>query len=176
MEYHNLGSSGLKVSTLSCGTMDITDTSKVDEYFEIISEAIKSGINCFETAEVYGLKSVGQEIFGSILKKLAVPREEIVIKLKLFFGDGIGQGDYLNTIGLSRKRVIEGTNNSLTRLGLDYVDVIYLQKYDYDTDLVETCKAMHYLIEKGFFILFFFFVIYFFLQTKTDKPKNIFLL
>ena len=154
MEYQNLGSSGLKVSVLSCGTMDLTDISKTDEYIEIISEAITAGINCFETAEVYGLKSIGQEIFGSILKKLAVPREEIVIKLKLFFGDGIGQGDYLNTIGLSRKRVIEGTTNSLRRLGLEYVDIIYLQKYDYDTDLLETCKAMNYLIEKGIYLFF----------------------
>ena len=77
-------------------------------------------------------------------------REDIVVTTKLFFGtDGFHGVNpaFVNRKGLSRKHIIEGTRNSLKRLQLDYVDVIYAHRYDEDTPLEEVVKAFSWIIE-----------------------------
>jgi len=79
------------------------------------------------------------------LKKIGVKREDIVISTKIFFGPVGGA----NANGCSRKRLIEGCTNSLKRLQMDYVDVLFASRYDDSTPLEEVCRAMDYLVRKG---------------------------
>jgi len=84
---------------------------------------------------------------GNAFKELKVKREEIVVTTKLFFL-GVGQKGLagINSKGLSRKHVIEGLKNSLKRLQLDYVDIVYAHRPDLDTPIEETCRAFDWLI------------------------------
>ena len=79
---------------------------------------------------------------GKAFKELNLRREELVVSTKLF---KIGTG--VNDTFLSRKHIIEGTNNSLKRLQLDYVDVLFCHRPDYETPLEETCRAMSWVID-----------------------------
>jgi len=81
---------------------------------------------------------------GRAFKELGVKREDIVVSTKLW---KVGNG--VNDVFLSRKHLIEGINNSLKRLQLDYVDVVFCHRPDYDTPLEETCRAMNWIIENG---------------------------
>lgn len=144
MEYRYLGNSGLRVSVLSFGNW--LNSNKPEDY-EITRDAMKlcfeAGVNFFDTAEIYGFGQA-EEIMGRAFKELGFKREELVVSTKLF---KIGQG--VNDSFLSRKHIIEGINNSLKRLQLDYVDVCFCHRPDFETPLEETCRAMHYIIEQG---------------------------
>lgn len=144
MEYRYLGNSGLRVSVLSFGNW--LNSNKPEDY-QITKDAMKvcfdSGVNFFDTAEIYGFGQA-ETIMGNAFKELGFRREEIVVSTKLF---KIGQG--VNDAFLSRKHIIEGLNNSLKRLQLDYVDVVFCHRPDYQTPLEETCRAMNSVIENG---------------------------
>lgn len=144
MEYRYLGNTGLRVSVLSFGNWLNSD--KPEDY-EITRDAIKlcveKGVNFFDTAEVYGFGSAETQL-GKAIKELGLKREEIVVSTKIF---KIGTG--VNDTFLSRKHIIEGVNNSLKRLQLDYVVVVFCHRPDYETPLEETCRAMHTVIESG---------------------------
>lgn len=144
MEYRYLGNSGLRVSVLSFGNW--LNSNKPEDY-EITRDAMKmcfaAGINFFDTAEVYGFGEA-ETLMGKAFKELAMKREEIVVSTKIF---KIGAG--VNDTFLSRKHIIEGVNNSLKRLQLDYVDVVFCHRPDYETPLEETCRAMNSVIENG---------------------------
>lgn len=144
MEYRYLGNSGLRVSVLGFGNWLNSNT---PENYELTRDAIKlcfdAGINFFDTAEIYGAGQAETQM-GNAFKELGLRRESIVVSTKIFkCGDGI------NDTFLSRKHIIEGMRNSLVRLQLEYVDVIFCHRPDYDTPLEETCRAMHWLIENG---------------------------
>ena len=144
MEYRYLGNSGLRVSVLSFGNWL---NSNNQEDFEITRDAMKkcfeNGVNFFDTAEGYGFGKA-EEVMGKSIKALEFKREDIVVSTKIFkIGDGPNEGF------LSRKHLIEGLNNSLSRLQLDYVDVVFCHRPDFDTPLEETCKALSWLIDQG---------------------------
>jgi aryl-alcohol dehydrogenase-like predicted oxidoreductase len=81
---------------------------------------------------------------GRAFKELNVRRESIVVSTKIYkIGPGVN-----DSMG-SRKHIVEGLQNSLKRLQLDYVDIVFSHRPDYECDLEETCAAMHYVIEKG---------------------------
>ena len=80
------------------------------------------------------------------MNKLNVPRHHLVISTKIYWGNS---KNFPNTNGLSRKHIIEGTKRSLQRLGLDYVDVIFCHRPDYDTPMEETCRAFDWVVRKG---------------------------
>ena len=80
---------------------------------------------------------------GKAFKELEIPREELIVTTKLFKSND----DNVNSMFLSRKHIIEGTKNSLKRMQLDYVDVIFCHRPDYDTPLEETCRALNYVID-----------------------------
>ncbi len=145
MEYKNLGSSGLKVSVIGLGTFIISEDPAVHENLkQIIKKAYDSGINFFDTAELYGYGQ-SELALGKAIKDLQLPREQLVISTKIFWGPGDGPNDN----GLSRKHIIEGTKNSLKRLQLDYVDIIFCHRPDFETPVEETCRAFDYLINQG---------------------------
>ena len=149
MEYRFLGNSGLKVSVLSFGNwLTGNDPKFIETTKQVVKKCYESGVNFFDTAENYG-KGEAEIQLGEALKVLNVPREDLVISTKVFFGTfKVGASD-INRNGNSRKHVIEGVQASLKRLQLDYVDIVLAHRYDQDTPLEETCRAFNYVIEKG---------------------------
>ena len=141
MEYRFLGSSGLKVSVMSFGTFVGNEDSKLIE--DCVKVSLENGVNFFDTAEIYGLGKA-ETALGNALKKFQVPREKIVISTKIY-----KIGNDPNDSFLSRKHIIEGIKNSLKRLQLEYVDVVFCHRYDMNTPLEETCRSMNLAINLG---------------------------
>ena len=140
MEYRYLGNSGLRVSVLSFGVMLHDNVSNLKDILKI---CLQNGVNFFDTAEFYGI-GVAEKTFGQALKELNVPREKIIVSIKIF-----KNGSDPNDGGESRKHIIEGVKKSLKNLQLDYADIIFAHRYDRNTPIEETVRAMNYLIEKG---------------------------
>ena len=142
MEYRYLGNSGLRVSVVGFGNW--VNNLNDDVSKECFIKALENGINFFDTAEIYGL-GAGEKSFGKIIKELNIPREKIVISTKIW---QIGYDP--NDGFLSRKHICEAIKNSLKRLQLEYVDVVFCHKFDSITPLEETCKSMNWVIEQGY--------------------------
>lgn len=141
MEYRHLGASGLKVSAISYGCMDLNNQEQLNE---IVAKAFEYGINFFDCAETYGNPRGTIEIaLGNALKALKVDREDLVISSKIFWG---GDAPQVNRRGLSRKHLIEGAKASLKRMQLDYLDIIFAHRYDPHTPMEEICRAFDWLV------------------------------
>jgi voltage-dependent potassium channel beta subunit len=143
MKYRKLGGTGLKVSEISLGSW-LTYGGYVERENAVnaIKTAYDLGINFFDTANVYE-RGAAEELVGEALK--AYPRESYVLATKVF-----GQmGDGPNDRGLSRKHIFEQANASLKRLGHDYVDIYYCHRYDTETPLEETLRALDDLVRQG---------------------------
>jgi aryl-alcohol dehydrogenase (NADP+) len=149
MDYVRLGKTGLKVSRLCLGMMTYGSTQWRDwvlpeeDSRPFIKRALEAGINFFDTADVYSL-GVSEEITGRALRDFA-RRDEVVIATKVFnpMGDGPNQR------GLSRKHIMEGIDNSLRRLGTDYVDLYQIHRWDSETPIEETLEALHDVVKAG---------------------------
>lgn len=144
MEYRYLGKSGLQVSALSLGAW-VTYGGQVGEEiaYECMNAAYEEGVNFFDNAEVYA-GGKAETVMGNVIKKAGWKRSDLIISTKVFWG---GRGP--NDSGLSRKHVIEGTEASLARLQLDYVDLLFCHRADLHTPVEETVRAMNYLIDQG---------------------------
>lgn len=142
MQYNKLGKSGVRVSELSFGSW-LTFGSNLDVKLarQCMRHAFERGVNFFDNAEVYG-HGQSEIVMGEALKDFR--REDLVISTKIFWG---GKGP--NDTGLSRKHLIEGTKNSLKRLKLDYVDLLFCHRPDLDTPVEETVLAMDALVRSG---------------------------
>ena len=149
MEYRLLGNTGLKVSCISLGNwLNAYDSESEKEIYDVMVKCKEYGINYFDTAEMYA-SGVGEQILGKCLKKLDWNREDYVISTKIWKCAMPSQTPGINGLGLSRKHVIEGIKASLGRLQLDYVDIIYCHRFDHETPIEEVCRAMNYVLEKG---------------------------
>ncbi|HEY9126609.1 MAG TPA: aldo/keto reductase, partial [Acidobacteriaceae bacterium] len=150
MEYINLGSTGLKVSRLALGMMTYGAKSwrewvlEEEESKPFIRRAIEAGINFFDTADIYSL-GVSEEITGRALKEYAPNREEVVIATKVFNP----MSDGLNDRGLSRKHIHDAIDKSLRRLGVDYVDLYQIHRFDPNTPIEETVEALNDVVRAG---------------------------
>jgi len=144
MEYRRLGSSGLKVSALSFGSW-ITFQNQLDvsAAYDCMKAAYDAGVNFFDNAEGYA-EGKAETIMGKAIKKAKWKRSSLVISTKILWG---GSGP--NACGLSRKHLIEGTQASLKRLQLDYVDLLFCHRPDPETPIEETVRAMTYLVNQG---------------------------
>jgi voltage-dependent potassium channel beta subunit len=146
MNYRRIGRAGIKVSELSLGSW-VTYGNQVDTAAarECMAAAWDHGVNFFDNAEVYALGK-SEEIMGEALKKLAWPRVKYVVSTKFFWGlaDGPNERNTLN-----RKYLLQGMDNSLRRLQLDYVDLVYCHRPDPHTPMEETVWAMHDLVHRG---------------------------
>jgi voltage-dependent potassium channel beta subunit len=146
MKYRHLGRTGVQVSELSFGSwVTFHNQADANAAVEMMAAAYDHGVNFFDNAEVYaGGKS--EEVMGEALKKLKWRRGSYLISTKFYWGlhDNVNEKNTLN-----RKRLIEGINGSLERLGLDYVDIIYCHRPDSTTPIEETVWAMHNIIEWG---------------------------
>ena len=151
MEYRRLGRTGLKVSRLCLGCMSFGEPGRgahpwaLDEEASrpILRRAVEARINFFDTANVY-TSGVSEEITGRALKDFA-RRDEVVIATKAFgaWGKGPNQG------GLSRKALFQAIDDSLRRLGTDYVDLYQIHRWDPETPIEETLEALDAIVRAG---------------------------
>src|SRR5580700_11605789 len=148
MDYMRLGSSGLRVSRICLGCMSFGSGADwmlpEAASFAIVRRALDLGINFFDTADVYS-GGESERILGKALKAFGVKRDDAVVATKVF--QAVGPGP--NQRGLSRKHILESIDGSLTRLGMDYVDLYQIHRFDRDTPIEETLEALTDLIRMG---------------------------
>ncbi len=144
MEYRRLGSSGLKVSALSFGSwVTFGKQVDVDDAAAEMKLALDHGVNFFDNAETYE-SGQSEIVMGKAIQKLGLARKDYVVSTKIFWG-----GDGPNDTGLSRKHIVEGTRAALNRLQVEYVDLVFCHRPDYDTPIEETVRAMSHLVDRG---------------------------
>jgi 1-deoxyxylulose-5-phosphate synthase len=150
MEYVKLGSTGLKVSRICLGTMTYGSKKwrewvlEEEESRPFIQRALEAGINFYDTADVYSL-GVSEEILGRALKDFGPSRDKVVIATKVFSP----MGDDPNQRGLSRKHIMSAIDDSLRRLGTDYVDLYQIHRFDPNTPVEETMEALNDVVRAG---------------------------
>jgi len=151
MEYTRLGSSGLKVSRICLGAMTY-GTPKwrawvLDEEASrpFVKRAIELGINFFDTADMYS-EGVSEEVLGRALKDFTA-RDQVVIATKAFHPARSSPGP--NDRGRSRKHLFDAIDGSLRRLGVDYVDLYQIHRFDFSTPIEETLCALHDIVRAG---------------------------
>ncbi|KAM9438938.1 voltage-gated potassium channel subunit beta-3 isoform 1-T1 [Salvelinus alpinus] len=144
MKYRNLGKSGLRVSCLGLGTWVTFGSQISDEMAEnLMTIAYEAGVNLFDTAEVYA-SGRAEITLGNIVKKKRWRRSSYVVTTKIYWG---GQAE--TERGLSRKHIIEGLRGSLSRLQLDYVDIVFANRNDVNSPMEEIVRAMTFVINQG---------------------------
>ena len=144
MNYRHLGKAGLQVSELSLGSwVTFGNQLNEDHARECMVAAYEAGVNFFDNAEVYA-GGQSETIMGAVLKETGWRRESYLVSTKIFWG-GTGPNDR----GLSYKHIVEGVNNALKRLQLDYVDLVYCHRPDPHTPIEETVRAMDLIIRQG---------------------------
>ena len=149
METTRLGKTGLKVSRICLGTMTYGSPNWRDwvlgeeESRPFIKHALESGINFFDTADVYSIGR-SEEIVGKALKDFA-KRDNVVLATKLC----LPMSEDVNDRGLSRKHVMASIDNSLRRLQTDYVDLYQIHRFDPTTPIEETIEALHDVVKSG---------------------------
>jgi aryl-alcohol dehydrogenase-like predicted oxidoreductase len=161
MDYINLGQTGLKVSRICLGMMTY-GTSQwrpwiLDEADArpIVQRAVELGVNFFDTADMYS-GGASEELAGKFLREFT-RRDEVVLATKVFFPVDLAfQGGFAgsapqppNTHGLSRKHIFAAVEASLKRLGVDYIDLYQIHRWDYETPIEETMEALHDLVKSG---------------------------
>jgi len=149
MKYVNLGSTGLRVSRVCLGMMSYGNNSErpwvLDEASAepIVKAAVDAGINFYDTADTYSA-GASEEATGRLLSQF-FSRDEFVVATKVFMPMGPAE----NMGGLSRKHILSGIDASLNRLGMDYVDLYQIHRWDYRTPIEETMEALHDVVRAG---------------------------
>ncbi|OJJ50679.1 hypothetical protein ASPZODRAFT_126601 [Penicilliopsis zonata CBS 506.65] len=168
MKYVQLGSSGLRVSPVCVGCMSFGDPNTLmswtipeEESLPILDHAYKSGINFFDTADMYA-NGTSEEILGKAIREFGWRRESIVVATKVF--NPVGRGNdkvirisedernnlgYVNQYGLSRKHILSAVDASLKRLGLDYIDLLQIHRADPTVPARETMETLNDLVRSG---------------------------
>ena len=150
MIYANLGTTGLKVSRICLGTMTYGSSRwrewVLDEEASrpLIQQALEAGVNFFDTADMYSL-GASEEVLGRALRDFGPARDKLVIATKVFYP----VGDDPNQRGLSRKHIMHAIDDSLRRLGVDYVDLYQIHRFDAETPIEETLAALHDVVRSG---------------------------
>ncbi|MBB5325737.1 voltage-dependent potassium channel beta subunit [Anoxybacillus tepidamans] len=143
MQYRRLGNSGLKVSEIGLGSwLTYGETIDPENAIKCIHHAYELGINFFDTANAYN-RGEAEKIVGAALKDF--PRSSYVLATKVYFP----MGDGPNERGLSRKHIIEQCEASLKRLGVDYIDLYQCHRFDEETPVEETLRALDDLVAQG---------------------------
>lgn len=168
MKYVQLGSSGLRVSAICVGCMSYGDPATIlpwtlpaDEALPILDYCYQSGLNFFDTANMYS-NGTSEEILGQAIKKYGWRRESLVIATKVF--NPVSRGTdtafrwsqderdnrgYVNQYGLSRKHIFDSVDASLKRLDLEYIDLLQIHRFDPHTPARETMEALHDIVKSG---------------------------
>jgi len=167
-EYRRLGASGLRVSVPIFGCMSFGDPRTLDwvieedQALDLLKAAYDKGLNTWDTANVYS-NGASEVIVGKAIKKFNIPREKVVILTKcciavgespdvraVFFKPQIAASkDYVNSFGLSRAAIFNQVEASLKRLDTPYIDLLQIHRFDPETPIEETMKALHDLVQSG---------------------------
>lgn len=152
MKYNLFGNTGVLVSKLCLGTMTLGGKGfweaigQVEQKNanELVKTAIEQGINFFDTADVYS-EGLSEIILGKALKDLGIDRQQVLIatKIKNRMGDGANQ------VGLSRLHIADAVNDSLQRLGLNHIDILYIHGVDPLTSIEETMRGLEDMVRTG---------------------------
>ncbi|MFT4143335.1 MAG: aldo/keto reductase [Mobilitalea sp.] len=145
MEYAKLGSSEIEVSRLCVGCMSFGDpaskmhawTLNPSESEAIIKHALELGINFFDTANCYSA-GTSEEYLGNAIRN-NTSRDKVVVATKVYFNEG----------NLSKEAIPREVDGSLKRLGMDYVDLLIIHRFDYNTPIEETMEALHKVVQAG---------------------------
>ncbi|WP_455852072.1 aldo/keto reductase [Pantoea endophytica] len=149
MKTSPLGQTELQVSRLCLGCMTYGDPTRGNHAWTLpeessrplIKQALEAGINFFDTANSYSDGS-SEEIVGRALKDFA-RRDQVVVATKVYFPlSNLSQG-------LSRQNILQSIDDSLSRLGMEYVDLLQIHRWDYDTPIEETLEALHEVVKSG---------------------------
>ena len=149
MKYVNLGATGLRVSRICLGMMSYGNDSERpwvldEEHTEpIVRAAVEGGITFFDTADTYS-KGASEVATGRLLPKY-LSRDEMVVATKVYMPMTPGENGW----GLSRKHILAGIDASLTRLGMEYVDLYQIHRWDDRTPIEETMEALHDVVRAG---------------------------
>ncbi len=149
MEYRTLGTSGLRVSVLTMGTMTFGGTGSfanvgntdTDQARRQVDMCLEAGVNLIDTADVYS-NGLSEEIVGEVLRGR---RDRVLLATKVRMPMGTGPND----AGLSRHHIISGCEASLRRLGTDHIDLYQVHEWDGQTPLAETLEALDLLVRSG---------------------------
>ena len=152
MEFTKLGRTGVDVSRICLGCMTYGDSARGSHPWTLpeeqsrpfIRQALDLGINFFDTANMYSGGS-SEEFLGRALRDFA-RRDEVVVATKVFYPI---KKNAPNQAGLSRKAIMQAIDDSLTRLGMDYVDLYQIHRWDYATPIEETLEALHDVVKAG---------------------------
>ncbi len=150
MQSVNLGAAGIKVSRLCLGCMTYGSKRwrewvlEEEESRPFIRRALELGFSFFDTADMYS-DGASEEVLGRALKEIGPPRERVVVATKVFNP----MGDDPNQRGLSRKHIHHAIDASLRRLGMDYVDLYQIHRFDYSTPIEETMEALNDVVRAG---------------------------
>ncbi len=148
MDYTNLGRTGLSVSRLCLGTMNFGPKTSEPDSFAIMDRALEHGINFFDTANVYGWKlgeGVTEQIIGRWLGQGGGRRDKVVLATKVYGK----MSDWPNGRGLSARHIIQAAEESLRRLGTDWIDLYQMHHVDRATPWEEIWQAMEILVNQG---------------------------
>ena len=150
MHYVNLGTTGLKVSRICLGCMTFGTRQwrewvlDEDASRPFIRRALEAGVTFFDTADVYS-QGASEEILGRALRDFGPPRDRMVIATKVHGA----MGDDPNQKGLSRKHILHAIDDSLRRLGTDYIDLYQIHRFDPHTPIAETLEALNDIVRAG---------------------------
>ena len=152
MKYNQLGKTGILVSELCLGTMTFGGKGywkaigqvPQDEVNQIVKTSLDSGINFIDTANAYS-EGLSETMLGEALKKLGIPHQEVVIATKV----RIRMGPGANQVGLSRFHIMDSVNDSLQRLNLSHIDLLYIHGVDPITPLEETMRGLEDIVRSG---------------------------
>ncbi|KAI1810188.1 aldo/keto reductase [Poronia punctata] len=168
VSYRRLGNSGLRVSVPIFGTMSLGDSKSLDwavdedEALPLLKHAYDRGLNTWDTADVYS-QGVSESVIGKAIRHYRIPRHRLVLMTKCFWAVGSEPGirhwddedaiakskDYVNQFGLSRIAIFNAVEASLKRLDTGYIDLLQIHRFDEDTPVEETMRALHDLVVEG---------------------------
>lgn len=143
MKYRRIGKYGIKVSEISLGAW-LTYGNSVDakRTAEIVHAAVEAGVNFIDIADIYA-KGEAENVVGQAIKDYT--RSDLVISSKVYWP----MSDNVNDRGLSRKHIMESVEKSLKRIGTDYLDLYFCHRFDKETEVEETVRAMSDLVTQG---------------------------
>ena len=145
MKYRKLGRSGVKVSEIALGAWLTFGGSEGQEMTrKCIEAAVERGVNYIDIADIYA-RGNAERVVGEAIRELGLRRQDLVIASKVFWP----MSDNINDRGLSRKHIMESIDNSLERIGTDYLDLYFCHRYDPNTPVEEVARAMDDLVHQG---------------------------
>jgi voltage-dependent potassium channel beta subunit len=145
MKYRKLGKSGLKISEIALGSwLTYGGTVEKEMAIKCMETAVEHGINFIDSAEIYA-HGEAEKVIAEFLARETVDRKKLVISSKVFWP----MSEDINDWGLSRKNIDQAIEGTLQRLGLDYIDIYYMHRYDYLTPVKETVSVLDDAIRSG---------------------------